>query len=168
MEGSCPVAMCGKVLFKTTSIDDGRAVSAEYDGTDDEWTVWFVEAREAAISGHSLPRVVAELLRVDEKPAPRWVLDVADRIGAVETPLGPRFPCPCCGYLTLADAPPGSWVYCEVCRWEDDQPQFDDIDYPVGANRQSWREARRSYAAIGASSERVRARARAPLPEEVP
>lgn len=54
-----------------------------------------------------------------------------------------RFPCPACGYLVF-DEPPGSYVICEVCGWEDDHVQ---LRYPCmggGANKQSlweWQQA---------------------------
>jgi hypothetical protein len=55
-------------------------------------------------------------------------------------------PCPCCGYrvgLTTYDI-------CPVCFWEHDPVQFDDPDYPSGANRISLREAQRNFVEFGA------------------
>ena len=40
--------------------------------------------------------------------------------------MATRFPCPCCGYLTMGEPPPGSLVICPVCGWEDDAVQYDD------------------------------------------
>lgn len=56
-----------------------------------------------------------------------------------------RFPCPCCGNLTLEEAPPGTYLICELCHWEDDPVQFDDPDYRGGANHESLNEARRRW-----------------------
>ena len=62
-----------------------------------------------------------------------------------------RYPCPCCGNLTLDDKPPGTWLICEVCWWEDDATQFADPDLSGGANRVSLNEARRHFRDIGLS-----------------
>jgi hypothetical protein len=70
-----------------------------------------------------------------------------------------QFPCPCCEQLTLDEPPPGTWLICEVCEWEDDPVQFADIDYEGGANRVSLRQARDFYRTIGISCpERLRTR----------
>lgn len=68
-----------------------------------------------------------------------------------------RFPCPCCAHLTLDEPPPGTWLICELCGWEDDPVQFADVNYDGGANRVSLRQAREFYRTIGMSSpERLR------------
>ena len=70
---------------------------------------------------------------------------------------GEQFACPCCGRLTLDEPPPGTWLICGVCGWEDDPVQFADIDYEGGANQVSLRQARDFYRTIGISSpERLR------------
>jgi len=79
-----------------------------------------------------------------------------------------RSPCPCCGYRTLDEEPPGTFEICPVCYWEDDLVQFRDPDYRGGANEESLNEARRNFKAFGASEERVKDRVRAPLPDELP
>lgn len=61
-----------------------------------------------------------------------------------------RFPCVCCGHLTLP-APPGSYDDCPVCGWEDDIVGLRWPDLDEGANRLSLIEAQRSYAAAGAA-----------------
>jgi hypothetical protein len=45
-----------------------------------------------------------------------------------------HFACPCCGYLTLDEEPPGTYEICVVCDWEDDAVQFDCPDFQRGAN----------------------------------
>lgn len=60
-----------------------------------------------------------------------------------------RFPCPCCGHLTLEEKPPGTYEICRVCGWEDDSVQFHDVDYRGGANAESLREARENYSKYG-------------------
>jgi hypothetical protein len=80
---------------------------------------------------------------------------------------GERFPCPVCGYLTLTDAP-GRYDICPVCFWEDDPVQARDPDYAGGPNRVSLKEAKRNFAAFGASKERSRGNVRPPHPDEIP
>ncbi|MFC5734691.1 CPCC family cysteine-rich protein [Cytobacillus gottheilii] len=62
-----------------------------------------------------------------------------------------RFTCPCCGYKTLNEEPPGTFTVCEICYWEDDNIQFEDPDYEGGANVVSLRQGQRNYIKFGAS-----------------
>ena len=64
-------------------------------------------------------------------------------------PEGGPFPCPCCGYFTLSEKPPGTFDICEVCFWEDDNVQFGDPNYEGGANKESLNQARENFAKIG-------------------
>ncbi|MBS7426825.1 hypothetical protein KHP59_01710 [Virgibacillus sp. 19R1-5] len=48
-----------------------------------------------------------------------------------------KYTCPCCGYKTLNEEPPGTFEICEICFWEDDYTQFADPDYEGGANAPS-------------------------------
>jgi hypothetical protein len=50
------------------------------------------------------------------------------------------FACPCCGFHSLDEKPPGTFNICRVCGWEDDNVQFDDPDFAGGANELSLRE----------------------------
>ncbi|MDO6450346.1 CPCC family cysteine-rich protein [Oceanobacillus profundus] len=65
-----------------------------------------------------------------------------------------KFICPCCGYKTLDDEPPGTYAICEICFWEDDAVQYNDPDYEGGANTPSLREAQRNYIEFGACEKR--------------
>ncbi len=56
-----------------------------------------------------------------------------------------RFGCPCCGYQTLTQAPPGTFEICPVCDWEDDNLQFAKPDYEGGANKISLRQAQNRF-----------------------
>ena len=77
-----------------------------------------------------------------------------------------RYSCPCCGYRTLDERPPGTYDICPVCFWEDDPVQYDDPDYEGGANRASLRQAQANYLRFGASEERRRPNVRLPAPGE--
>ena len=79
-----------------------------------------------------------------------------------------RFPCPCCGYLTLREEPPGTYALCPVCYWEDDGVQFDDPDYEGGANAESLNTARRNFRDFGAASRDYLDVVRPPSDEETP
>ncbi|MEM7049124.1 MAG: CPCC family cysteine-rich protein [Acidobacteriota bacterium] len=77
-----------------------------------------------------------------------------------------RFACPCCGFLTLVEEPPGTYALCPVCFWEDDAVQFRNPEYEGGANKVSLAQARRNYARFGASEPQFLIHVRPPLPEE--
>jgi hypothetical protein len=77
-------------------------------------------------------------------------------------------PCPCCGYLTLEEPPPGTYDICKVCFWEDDPVQFRDPDSAGGANAVSLNQARRNYAEHRVSEPRFKRNVRPPRPEEQP
>ena len=79
-----------------------------------------------------------------------------------------RYPCPCCGSLTLDEKPPGTYLICEVCLWEDDPVQSADPEYRGGANGPSLNEARAYFRAIGASSPKRLARLQRDNPSRLP
>lgn len=54
------------------------------------------------------------------------------------------YPCPCCGYLTLNQEPPSTYLICPICFWEDDGEQ----DYL--SNQVSLRQAQRNFLEFGA------------------
>lgn len=80
----------------------------------------------------------------------------------------PRFACPCCGYLTLLQQPPGTFAHCEVCWWEDDPTQFADPSYEGCANAPSLNQARAFFASIGVSDPKLKGHERLPRLEEMP
>jgi rubredoxin len=76
--------------------------------------------------------------------------------------------CPCCGYLTLSEEPPGTFEICPVCNWEDDSVQFADPTFEGGANQVSLERARDNFASYGASSPDALKLVRKPHSEEIP
>jgi hypothetical protein len=79
-----------------------------------------------------------------------------------------RSPCPCCGSLTLDEEPPGTWLICDVCWWEDDPVQFQNADYRGGANGPRLNEAREYFRKIGVSAPEHLARLRQEDPSRLP
>lgn len=73
-----------------------------------------------------------------------------------------RYTCPCCGYKTLDEKPPGTYDICPICFWEDDAAQFDDPDYEGGANEVSLRQARKNFVEFGACDRKVLLHVRSP------
>lgn len=65
-----------------------------------------------------------------------------------------KYACPCCGYKTLHEEPPGTFDICSICFWEDDFTQYMDPDYEGGANIPSLRQAQRNFVTFGACEER--------------
>ena len=63
------------------------------------------------------------------------------------------FACPCCGYYTLQEKPPGTYEICDICYWEDDPIQFEDPFLDEGANEVSLMEAQLNFIDFGASDE---------------
>ena len=78
------------------------------------------------------------------------------------------YPCPCCGYLTMEQPPPGSYDICPGCYWEDDPAQCADEEYAGGANAVCLREARENVARFGAVEPHFKDMVRPPLPSEIP
>lgn len=56
-----------------------------------------------------------------------------------------KYTCPCCGYKTLREEPPGTYEICSICFWEDDEIQFQDPDYEGGANEESLRQYQKAF-----------------------
>lgn len=60
-----------------------------------------------------------------------------------------RYPCPCCGHLIFEDAP-GSYDFCKICFWADDDAQLRWPDMDGGANTISLIDSQRNFASFGA------------------
>ena len=78
------------------------------------------------------------------------------------------YPCPCCGYLTLDEPPPGTFEICPVCYWEDDAVQFNDPSYAGGANKMCLADARKNYLEFGAVDKSALQEVRKPMSDEQP
>lgn len=79
-----------------------------------------------------------------------------------------RFPCACCGNLTMSENESGTFEICPVCFWEDDNVQYNNIDFEGGANQESLRQARENFKIFGASSKRYLTDVRPPTRDEIP
>jgi hypothetical protein len=77
-----------------------------------------------------------------------------------------KYTCPCCGYKTLDEEPPGTYAICPICFWEDDLVQFKDPDYRGGANHASLREAQQHFVELGYCENRCVGFVRKPTPED--
>jgi hypothetical protein len=59
------------------------------------------------------------------------------------------YPCPCCGYLTLNQKPPGTYLICPICFWEDSTTdEYDPLSW--NSNKVSLPQAQRNFIAFGA------------------
>ena len=150
------------------ALPDGRTLSATQEGPTGDWVVYLDGAQDQPARGRWLLKVVSDLLGLPDGKKPDWAHDAVSRISGTDTPAGRRHPCPCCDSLTLVEPPTGTFQICPVCRWEDDNVQFEDLDYEGGANTMSLREARENFAKYGAIDESRVLRARDPEPYERP
>lgn len=116
-------------------------------------------------NGESAIAAFASALKVPAEQIPRWAHELADTLED-ELQKAERYPCPCCGFLTLFGR--GQWGACPVCRWEDEPHLGDDPNRHSALNGLTLGEARANYAAFGAATEEKRQRVRPPLPDEIP
>jgi hypothetical protein len=75
-----------------------------------------------------------------------------------------RYPCMCCGYLTIKE----SYDICPICGWEADGVQESSPSSETGANTVCLIEARLNFARARVSEDRFLNKVRSPLPEEIP
>lgn len=88
-----------------------------------------------------------------------------ERESSMDVPVK-KYTCPCCGFKTLEDEPPGTYDICPICFWEDDGVQFDDPDYEGGANKVSLRQAQKSFKAFNACERGAGAYVRKPTEQD--
>jgi hypothetical protein len=144
----------------------GEDVVLNYEGPEGDWLVSVRGASDQPASSRSLYQALWNALGLSGEDGSEWADEAANTVVGVETPVGRRFPCPCCDLLTLDDRPPGTFEICPVCGWEDDGLQFVDMEREGGANRISLDQARENYREFGVSHTLYRGR---PLePYEVP
>ena len=151
---------------RTFTAPDGRQVCASRQRNNGRWTVHVPGAGGRPVVCRDLTDALYELLNLHVGDEPRWLHDALDALSGYDSPLGRRFECPCCGYLTLTSPPSGTYELCPVCYWEDDGVQFRDPSYAGGANQVSLQQARKNFHRYGASEPRFRESVRAPVPEE--
>jgi len=79
-----------------------------------------------------------------------------------------RYACPCCGFMTMGEAPgAGTYDICPVCFWEDDPVQFEDPDFGGGANKESLRQSQQNFILFGACSNDMIKHVRKPNKDEI-
>ncbi|WP_411678077.1 CPCC family cysteine-rich protein [Caproicibacter sp.] len=76
-----------------------------------------------------------------------------------------KYTCPCCGYKTLQNE--HEYDICPICFWEDDDIQFDDVDFVGGANDVSLRQAQKNYSEFGACQKNMLKHVRKPNQDDV-
>ena len=80
-----------------------------------------------------------------------------------------KYPCPCCGYLTLPVPKEEVIAYiCPVCYWENDVFCFSDDEASDENHGIDLITARENYKRIGACRESMLSYVRNPLTEEMP
>lgn len=94
-------------------------------------------------------------LQYAEMREPYSQQDVLEKIKEAARIATMKYTCPCCGYKTLDEEPPGTYEICAICFWEDDPIQFDDPDYEGGANRPSLKTAQKNYQLFRACEKRI-------------
>jgi len=156
--------------YRTVDLGDRGWLCAMHEGPLGDWVVYPDPDKDRGWAGRDLFAVLSELFELPHVHGPKeaWVHGVIENLAGRKTPLGVRYPCPCCDYLTFTRAPSGSDATCPVCQWEDDIIQLRDLDYSDGPNRTSLREARASFRRMGVSQPRRLKHARPSLPEEKP
>jgi hypothetical protein len=152
-------------------LPDGRRLRARFDGEADEWVVTLVGDEPRTVSARVISDALNELLEPGEPivySSNNWFWDSADALAGRDTPLGRRFACPCCGYLTLGRAPMGTYELCEVCFWEEDGIQLREPDYTGSANHTSLNDARIYFRKHGVCEKGFEGKVRPPEPGEIP
>jgi hypothetical protein len=150
------------------TLPDGRPLQLSYEGPAGNWIAQLEGADGRSVAGRWLLAVLGELLELPHGTKPAWVVEVVKEVTGRDTSVGRRYACPCCDFLTLTEPPTGTFAICPVCRWEDDNVQFEDIDKEGGANTVSLRQARQNFPLYGVSDPQRHARARPPRAEEKP
>jgi Cysteine-rich CPCC len=152
-------------------LPDGRRLRALYNWSRDWWLVNVEGGEEEVSEGRSIYLVLRDLLDIPPGPTPDWLIEAAEALPLMDTPLGRRARCRCCGNLTLSRY--GHYEICPVCRWEDDPTTiFEPGERPggPGPNHVSLREGRANLRDHGISKPWLAHRVdlRDPLAVELP
>jgi hypothetical protein len=153
---------------RTHTLPDGRVLRAIYEGEPVGWVVHIIGHEDLPSAARDIHDALVDQVDPGDGGWPSWFMEAAQDLAARDTSLGLRYPCPCCGYLTLDEAPTGTYHICGVCRWEDDPVQFHSLDFEGGANEVSLAQARRNFHEHGVSETRFKGYVRPPLPAEQP
>jgi len=65
-----------------------------------------------------------------------------------------QYSCPCCGYKTLNAKPPGTYLICPICFWEDNGQALGWEDNWGGSNQVTLRQAQRNFIEFGACEQK--------------
>ena len=131
---------------RSHTLPDGRELRATYEGDPVGWVVHLGGHEDRPVAGRDIHDVLVDLLEPCEARWPSWFIEAANDLAAQDTPLGRRYACPCCCYLTLDEAPTGTYNICKVCFWEDDNVQFHDPDYEGAPTRSASTRPARTFA----------------------
>jgi hypothetical protein len=71
----------------------------------------------------------------------------------MENNIENKYPCPCCGYFMFAEGP-GSFEICDICFWQDDLIDLEEMYEPWGPNRVSLEDGQKNFADFGATEKR--------------
>jgi Cysteine-rich CPCC len=69
------------------------------------------------------------------------------------------YPCPCCGYKTFNSKPPGTYLICPICFWEDDGE--------TGSNQVYLRQGQRNFINFGACEQEWLSYVRSPTENDI-
>ena len=87
--------------------------------------------------------------------------------GLLQNKANGKYYCPCCGYNTFLEAPPGTYDICEICYWEDDPTQFDEPGYEGGANRVSLIQGQKNFEEFGVCEKDMLRHTRKPSGQDI-
>jgi hypothetical protein len=155
-------------MARSVNLPDGRTLRASQDTPTSDWVVSLTESTPSRWEGRWLLMLIYQALDLERGVKQPQAIALVDRLSGFDTPIGRRFRCPCCDYLTFAEAPPGTHQTCPVCKWEDDAPQYEDLDQLLGANGVSLRQARENFQRHGYSGHSHAKSVRPPESYEIP
>lgn len=120
------------------------------------WSVVVVNWRGLDAIGLTRDEALEKLRAKFEQYRENNVLPRPGRAAAMEMPgwyepadPTPRHQCPCCDYVSLPER--GNFLICEVCFWEDNGQDLEDLEEESGPNKGlTLRQARANFKQFGA------------------